>query len=288
MAGCALLDVAPGIGYYLAGEQETMAEDTMEYETLIYQKEGGLGVVTLNRPERLNALSRQLYRELGQVLDEIEQDDEVRVAIVTGNGRAFCAGADIKERVENEEDLRVQRTGAVATRVFRRIETIGKVFIAAVNGYAAGGGCELALACDLRLAATTAQFAQSEVKMGIMPGAGATQRLPRLIGAARAKELMLFGDFIGAQQAHHWGLVNKVVEPGELMVEARAWAKALLERPPISLAMIKNAVNVGMQVDLDSGLEFEQRCSWLLTTTEDRKEGMRAFVEKRKAVFTGR
>ena len=260
----------------------------MAYETLRYEKEGHVATVTLDRPDRLNALSRQLIRELDQAVSEIEGDDEVRVVIVTGAGRAFSAGADIKERVEHAEDLGYQRGGVGASRTFRRMERTGKVFIAAVNGYAAGGGCELAMACDLRVASTQAQFALPEVKLGILPGAGGTQRLPRLVGPARAKEMMFLGEFVSAEQALAWGLVNRVVPPEELLPEARRLAETLLERPPLSLAMIKAAVNTGLEVDLDSGLELEGRCSWILQTTEDRREGMRAFVEKRKPVFRGR
>jgi len=258
----------------------------MELETLVYEKQGALGMVTLNRPQRMNAINRQMVGELARLLEEVEADGGVRVIVVTGARSAFSSGADIKERVENEDSAEMQRLGL--GRVLRRMERMQQVFIAAVHGYALGGGCELALACDLRIASEDAQFGLPEVKLGILPGAGGTQRLPRLVGPARAKELMLLGEFISAQQALQWGLVNRVVARSSLLEEAVKLAQTLLQRPPLSLAMIKSCVNVGLQTDLDSGLAYEERCAWYLHSTEDRKEGMRAFVEKRAPIFKGR
>ncbi|MFN3975125.1 MAG: enoyl-CoA hydratase/isomerase family protein [Dehalococcoidia bacterium] len=257
----------------------------MPYETLLYQQEGALGVLSLNRPHRLNALSRQLVQELDAFLGEMERQREVRVLILRGEGRSFCAGADIKEMAEEEPGVALPRA---TTRIATRLEALPLITIAAVHGYAVGGGCELAMACDLRIASEDAQFGQPEVKLGILPGAGGTQRLPRLIGIGRAKELMYVGDFIDARTALAWGLVNRVVPQERLMEEARALGKVLLERPPLALALIKSCVNVGMQVDLHSGLEYEARCSTILHASEDRREGMRAFVEKRPPVFKGR
>ncbi|MBI4336416.1 MAG: enoyl-CoA hydratase/isomerase family protein [Chloroflexi bacterium] len=258
----------------------------MPYETLLYRKEGSLAVITLNRPDRLNALSRQLWQDMNAVLDEIEGDGEVRVVILHGNGRAFCAGADIRERVDTE--AATPPLARATSAVFTKLENLSKVTIAAIHGFALGGGCELAMACDLRIAAEGSQFGQPEVKLGILPGAGGTQRLPRLIGSGRAKELMYVGDFIPASTAFQWGLVNRVVPADRLLDEARAFANVLLERPPLALRLIKSCVQVGLQTDLHSGLEYEARCSYILNTSEDRKEGMRAFVEKRKPVFHGR
>lgn len=260
----------------------------MPYTTLRFEVDGPLAVLTLDRQERMNAIDRQMSAELADVVASLEVNDDVRVVIVTGAGRAFCAGADIKERAEHAEDMALQRTARQLSPVFRRLERLSQVSIAAVNGPAAGGGLELAMACDLRIASSSATMALPEVTLGILPGAGGTQRLPRLIGPARAKEMMLFGTFVDAETAHGWGLVNAVVEPDVLLSEARAWAAKLLEMPPLSVANIKSAVNVAMDVDVDSGIEYEMRCSAFLATTEDRREGNLAFAEKRKPHFVGR
>ena len=260
----------------------------MAHRTIRLETEGALGVLTLNRQERLNAINREMTGELQDVVARLETDGDVRVLIVTGAGRAFCAGADIKERAERLDDMAAARTSAVLSPTFRRLERLPQVSVAAVNGVAAGGGLELAMACDLRIASTEARMALPELTLGILPGAGGTQRLPRLVGPARAKEMMLFGKFVDAPTAEAWGLVNAVAPPGGLMEEARAWASRLLEMPPLSIASIKNAVNVAMDVDLDSGIQYEQRCSALLALTEDRREGHTAFAEKRPPAFVGR
>ena len=258
----------------------------MAYQTLIYEQKESTGIITLSRPERLNALNRQLFMELNSLLDDVEADRAVRVVLITGAGRAFSAGADIKERVEYEDNLEMQRS--LGGPVFRRLERLDKIIVAVINGYAVGGGCELALACDLRIASDQARFSQPEVKLGILPGSGGTQRLPRLIGVARALEMMLLGEPITARQALEWGLVNRVVPHASLMVEALGVARALATQAPQVLPMIKSTVGVGMSTDLDSGLAYERRCSDLLNSTEDRRVGMRAFVEKRAPVFQGR
>lgn len=260
----------------------------MTYRTIQFETDGALGTLTLNRQERLNAINREMTGELQDLIVRLETDADVRVLIVTGAGRAFCAGADIKERAEHLDDMAVARTSAVLSPTFRRLERLPQVSVAAVNGVAAGGGLELAMACDLRIASTEARMALPELTLGILPGAGGTQRLPRLIGPARAKEMMLFGKFVDAATAEAWGLANAVAAPGGLMTEARAWAARLLEMPPLSIASIKNAVNVAMDVDLDSGIQYEQRCSAMLALTEDRREGHAAFVEKRPPSFVGR
>jgi len=261
----------------------------MQYTTFRFETKGlHLGLLTLNRPERLNAINKTMTLELAQLVTELESDDQVRVVIVTGEGRAFCAGADIKERAENLDDLSIQRTSRVISPTFRRLERLPQVTIAAINGPAAGGGLELALACDLRIASTEARMGLPEITLGILPGAGGTQRLPRLVGPARAKQMMLFGDLINAATAEKWGIVNDLAEPGDLMEKAKEWANVLLERPPTSLANIKGSVNVAMDTDLDTGINYEQRASTIVAMTEDRQEGYRAFVEKRKPLFTGR
>ena len=258
------------------------------FETLHYQVDGPVATITLAREHRLNAIDRAMIGELTQALDAFEGDGDTRVLIITGAGRAFSAGADIKERVENADDITVQRTSVHISPLFRRIELMDKMAVAAINGPAFGGGCELALACDLRIASSTATFALPEGKLGILPGAGGTQRLPRLIGPGRAKEMMLLASTVDALQALSWGLVNRVVEPGELTREAERLAGELAAMAPKSLALMKQAIGRAADLDMDAGLEFEQRCSEIVAATDDRREGYAAFVEKRKPIFTGR
>jgi enoyl-CoA hydratase len=259
----------------------------MEYETIIYRKEGAIGMVTLNRPERLNAINAKLSAEFEDLLDELADDGEVRVVIITGAGRGFCAGADIKDMAAGSEQGR-QRSRRWRYRFFNKLEDLGKPVIAAINGPCNGGGLEIALCCDFRIASEAASFGMGEVKLGIIPAAGGTARLPRLIGPARAKEFLYFGNVIDARRAYEIGLVNKVVPADELMPEAMRWAGELAERPPLSLRMLKYCVNVGMQMDLLSALDYESKCAEILRNTEDYREGTRAFVEKRKPVFKGK
>ena len=257
----------------------------MTYETIIFEKEDGIGIVTLNRPERLNAINLQLIFDLEDVLDEIYQDEEVKTLILTGAGRGFCAGADVKGPASPITTRRPLRTRYM---FYNRLEDLGKPVIAAINGPCNGGGLEIALCCDFRIASEAADFGMGEVKLGIMPAGGGTARLPRLIGPSRAKEFLYFGNRIGAQEAYRIGLVNKVVPPEELMAEAKRWAAELAERPPLSLKMIKDCVNLGMQMPLPDAIDYEGKCSAILMNTEDRAEGIRAFIEKRKPVFKGR
>ena len=260
----------------------------MTFQTLRYEADGAVATLTLAREHRLNAIDRAMIGEITGALDAFEADGDVRVLIITGAGRAFSAGADIKERVEHANDMAAQRTSVRISPLFRRIELMDKVAVAAINGPAFGGGCELALACDLRIASSTATFALPEGKLGILPGAGGTQRLPRLIGPGRAKEMMLLASTVDALQALSWGLVNRVVEPGELMREARRVADELAAMAPRSLALMKQAIDRAADLDIDAGLEYEQRCSEIVAATDDRREGYAAFVEKRAPVFTGR
>ena len=256
----------------------------MTYETLIFEKKDNIRIITLNRPERLNAMNFQIAVDLESVIAEIEEDEQARAVILTGAGRAFSAGGDIKDMA----DPNAKNPPLGRYIFFNKVEDVSKPVIAAINGICIGGGLELALCCDFRITSDAAKFGQAEVKLGIMPGGGGTARLPRLIGPGRAKEFLYFGDFIDAQEAYRIGLVNKVVPPEELMDEAMKWAQELAERPPLSLKMIKDCVNIGMQMDLLSAIDYEAKCAKMLFTTEDSVEGTTAFVEKRKPNFKGR
>ncbi len=261
----------------------------MSYENLIYEKEEGIAIVTMNRPDRLNALSFKLKEELSNVFDVMEKEDEVKIVILTGGPKAFSAGADIKERSTvqmSQPQSFFERRKSHA--FFCKIEDFEKPVIAAVSGVAVGGGCELSLVCDLRIASETARFGVPEVKIGVIPAAGGTQRLPRIIGITKAKELLYTGDFIDAQEAYRLGLVNKVVPVDNLMDAAKELARKLMNNPPLSVKFTKRAVNVGMQLDLASALEYEAYCAVIVGASEDRIEGFKAFVEKRKPVYKGR
>lgn len=261
----------------------------MPYQTIIYEKEDNIALITLNRPDSLNALSSKLAQELEQVSDEIATDDSVRVVIITGAGRAFSAGADIKEIMSpGEASLGTRLAKGKPLTFFNKIENLDKPVIGAINGLAIGGGCELALVCDLRIASTTAKFGFGEIKIGVIPAGGGTVRSPRLIGIAKAKEMLFFGDPIDAEEAYRLGLVNKVVPPESLLDEAKKWAKTLSQRPPLALKAVKSCVNVGMQMPLSAAIDFEAKEAAILINTEDRNEGMKAFLEKRQPVFKGK
>jgi len=259
----------------------------MNYQTIKVEIKEGIGIITLNRPEVLNALNSQVFQELAEAATALGADDQVRVVIITGGPKVFAAGADIKQMVETGA-VEMALTDKPSHRALSIIENLPKPVIAAIAGYALGGGLELALAADIRLAADNAQLGLPEIKLGIIPGAGGTQRLPRLIGAGRAKELIFTGDFISAEEAWRIGLVNKVVPVEELLVEAEKLAKRIAERGAVALRMAKSAINEGLRMDLEAGIRYEHQCFSLLFATEDQKEGMRAFVEKRKPQFKGR
>ena len=254
-------------------------------QLVLYEKEDAVGIVTLNRPDRLNAMGRAMREELAEVLNEINRD-ETRVTVFTGSGRAFCAGADIKELDLGEGPAAAPLEGAFV--VLRYVAEARKVCIAAVNGIALGAGTELALACDFRIAGDTAQFGLPEVKLGLLPGAGGSQWMPRTVGASRAKWMMMTGDFIDAQTALQWGLVNQVVPAGSVLEETKKLAHRLSDQPAQSLILIKSAVDRGLESSLASALEYEARCSQILRQTEDCAEGVSAFLEKRKPVFNRR
>jgi len=255
------------------------------YKTLLYEKADGIARVTLNRPEALNALNSTVYTELYDVFEAIENDAEVRVVVITGSGdKAFAAGSDVVE-MQNMNTLEIQQFVATIRKASDRIYTLTKPTIAAINGYALGGGCELSMCCDLRICSEKARFGQPEINLGLIPGACGTQRLTRLIGMPKAKEMIFLGDMIKADEALNLGLVNKVVPPEKLIDEAMEWAAKLASKSSPVLAMAKMAIQTGIDTDISSGLNIEARCVALCFATEDQKEGMKAFLEKRKAEF---
>ena len=253
----------------------------MAYETIILEKKERVATITLNRPP-MNPLNRKMYEELGQVAEELDADPEVKVVIITGAGeKAFTAGLDVKE-VEGKTVTEMKDFQAFSRDASSRVAGIEKPVIAAINGLCLGGALELALCCDMRIASEGTRFGQPEITLGIVPGGGGTQRLPRLIGAARAKELFFTGNMFDAQTALEMGLVSKVVPPDKLMEEAMALATTIAAMPAVALKMIKHAVDHGINMDLNSALAFEGECFMLSYTSEDGREGLRAFVEKRK------
>lgn len=260
----------------------------MNFETILYEKDEGIGIVTLNRPKSMNAISRLLISELDAVFGEIGDDSDISAVIITGNEKVFAAGADIKEIGMIHTPFDAHAFVIKILSVFNKIENLSKPVIAAVSGLALGGGCELSMACDIRIAAENAMFGQPEIKIGVIPGGGGTQRLPRLVGIGRAKELLYTGDPIDAKEAFRIGLVNKVVPGASLMEEARKIAGKMIRQPEFALKITKMVVNEGINMDLSSALAHEARCFELLFSTEDQKEGMKAFIEKRKPNFKGR
>ena len=260
----------------------------MQFENLLVETRDRIACVTVNRPKVLNALNRATVLELGACLEQLGADAQVGAIIVTGAGeKAFVAGADINE-LAAQTPLQGKETALLGQAVLNRIEALGKPVIAAVNGYALGGGCELAMACTLRIASENARFGQPEVKLGIIPGYGGTQRLARLVGAGRALQLVLTGEHITAQEALRIGLVNEVVAAAELLSRSEAIARQILANAPLAVRLAIEAVHRGLNLTLAEGLNLEATLFGLACATEDMKEGTRAFLEKRAARFAGR
>jgi enoyl-CoA hydratase len=257
----------------------------MNFENVTVEKDGAVAIVTLNRPQALNALSYALVKDLALAMQELDRDAEVRAIVLTGGDKVFAAGADIKEMADR---------GPFDERIHERlgyrdqINKITKPVIAAVSGFALGGGCELAMSCDIIIASESARFGQPEVNLGIIPGSGGTQRLTHLVGKHRAMEMVLTGDIINAADAERFGLVNRVVPAELLLEEAKNIAKKIAAKPALAIKHAKEAVLKAANTALDEGLEFERKSFYLLFASEDRAEGMRAFLEKRKPQFRGK
>ena len=259
----------------------------MSAQEIVFKKDQAFATITFNRPDVHNALNTAMVNGLEKALDEIEQDKNIRCVILTGAGeKSFLSGSDIKELSQrtplNSIETSVKRQG-----LFSRMHGLPIPSIAAINGYAYGVGCEIALACTFRVASEKAKMCQPEINLGIIPGAGGTQRLPRLVGKARAAELILTGKIIDAEEAYRIGLVNKVVPAARLMDESREWAKTLGEKSPIAMKYALRAINEGLEVDLASGLRVEGLCLGACFASKDSKEGLTAFLEKRKPEYKG-
>ena len=251
---------------------------------IILEKDKATAIITISREKALNALNSQVIDELSQAIDAVKADKDIRALIITGAGRAFVAGADIG--VQSVFDVREGRQwGRRGSAVFSDIELLQIPTIAAVGGFALGGGCELALSCDMIVADEKAKFGQPEVSLGITPGFSGTQRLPRRIGTAKAKEMIFTGRMIDAYEADRIGLINKIAEPGKLMDEAKALAESCIKNAPAALRYAKACIDRGMQTDIDTGIAIENELFAMCFATEDQKEGMKAFLEKRKPVF---
>lgn len=256
----------------------------MEYKNVVLQKEEKVAVITISRPKALNALNTETLKELDLAIDEIANDDQIYAVIITGEGKAFVAGADISE-MKDLDVMGGRKFGNLGNKVFRKLETLEKPIIAAVNGFALGGGCELSMACDIRIASSKAKFGQPESGLGITPGFGGTQRLARLVGEGMAKQLLFTAEIINAEEALRIGLVNKVVEPENLIEEAKLLAKKIASNAPIAVKLCKTAINRGMQMDIDTALIYEAEIFGACFATEDQKNGMIAFLEKSEKCF---
>jgi enoyl-CoA hydratase len=255
----------------------------MAYKNIIFEKEENIAIITFNRPEAMNALNNQTRAEFAAAIAEVAADDEIKVLILTGSGKAFVAGSDIKEFSQTTPYVahNIQRLGEM-------VEKLEKPVIAAVNGFCLGGGNEIAMGCDIVIASEKAKFGQTEINIGIIPGGGGTQRLPRLIGVCKAKELIYTGDIISAEQADRLGLVNRVVPVDELVPTAKELANKIATKSAAALKLAKTAINRGTQTNLESGLKYEYELYSLALSLEDKAEGVNAFLEKRAPNFVGR
>jgi enoyl-CoA hydratase len=266
-------------------ENRRIAMMTLTYKNIQVETEESIGIVKLNRPKVLNALNHELMEELVEALEKFDRDDAIKCIILTGSERAFAAGADISE-MQEETTVSIMTKDRFAT--WDRVRNIKKPIIAAVSGYALGGGCELAMTCDIIVASETAQFGQPEINIGVIPGAGGTQRLTRVVGKYKAMEMILTGRPITADEGYRLGLVNKIA-PVELFLEtAKELAKEIAAKSPVAVRMAKEAVLKSFDGPLSEGLQFERKNFYLLFSSEDQKEGMKAFLEKRPARFTGK
>lgn len=260
----------------------------MSYNNILFTVEEGVATITFNRPKAMNAMNPETMAELLDAATACKKDETIKVIILTGTGeKAFVAGADISQ-MQNMKPAEALSFMELGNETLRLIETMSKPSIAAVNGYALGGGAEISMACDVRFASENAVFGQPEITIGMIPGWGGTQRLPRLIGMGRAKELILAGASIDAKRAYEIGLVNRVCPAGQLLAEAKKFAGKLMSLPGFALKMIKHSVNFGYDLSLDNAIRLEVECCAQCFSTDDQKEGMKAFLEKRKPVFTGR
>lgn len=256
----------------------------MELKNLLVEKNEGICTVKINNPQTLNSLNAEVLKDLECAFDQIKDDDEIQIVILTGEGKAFVAGADIAY-MRDLDPAQAKKFSEDGSRLFRKIETLNKVVIAAVNGFALGGGCELAMACDIRVASVKAKFGQPEVGLGIIPGFSGTQRLARLVGLGRAKELIFTGGHIDAEEAYRIGLVNKVTEKESLMEETYKMADKIKSNSRVALKYAKESMNRGIETDIDTGIAYESNVFGLCFAAEDQEEGMSAFLEKRHPNF---
>ncbi len=261
----------------------------MSFQFLSFEPDAdGLALITVNRPAKLNALNQTVISELGEAFRMVREDASIKAVILTGAGeKAFIAGADIGE-MASFDAMEAERISSRGQQIFRSLETLRKPSVAAINGYALGGGLELAMCCTIRMASPNAKLGQPEVKLGIVPGYGATQRLPRLVGRGRALELLLSGEPVDAAEAHRIGLVNAIAPQDQLISAAKLWAMKVIANGPLAVGLTMECVDAGLDGGLDAGLRFESMAFGLTAASDDRREGTSAFLEKRKAVFTGR
>jgi enoyl-CoA hydratase len=261
-------------------------EAAVQYKNIIYEKSENVCIVTVNRPEVRNALNRETWLELDSAVSSVQKDDEIKVVIITGAGeKAFVSGADINAL--KERTMLETFTGENQS-ILNRLANLDKVSIAAINGFALGGGCELAMACDLRVAAENAKLGQPEINLPILPGAGGTQRLSRIVGVAKAKELIFTGDIIDAGEALRIGLVNRVVAPGQAVIAAKEMAQKIVKKGPLAIRFAKTVIDFGSNVNIESGLLMEKLAQTVLFATDDRIEGLTAFLEKRPPTYKNR